>query len=424
METIGVVKQSGEQGKGRIRHGTKRFWQINLSFFAAGFVTFITLYDVQPLLPVFSHEFGVPAALGSLPLSLATGALAISLLFAGSISEAAGRKPIMTASLFLTSLLAILTAFSRTFPALLGLRLVQGAALAGLPAVAMAYLGEEIAPASLGTAMGLYIGGNALGGMTGRIYTAAVTDFFSWRAAIGTVGVACLLLSLYFAWSLPASANFHRRPFAVRSLTTSLVRHLREPGLVSLYGIIFMTMGAFVTLYNYVTFRLVAPPYNLSQTHVSWIFLVYLLGSGSSALAGHLVHRFGRSVTLALSFAIMIIGTAATLATGISVIIAGIALFTCGYFCGHAVAASWVSVRAETAKAQASSLYLFFYYLGSSISGTIGGFFWTKWGWKGVAGLISLLLVFGLVFVLRLTSQARVEEVCPHAATNLEGVVT
>jgi YNFM family putative membrane transporter len=398
---------SREWRVGRIRRGTGTFRQINLSFFAAGFVTFITLYDVQPLLPVFSREYGVPAALGSLPLSVATCSLAVTMLLAGSVSEAVGRKPIMTVSLVLTSVLAIATAFSRSFPALLVLRLAQGAVLAGLPAVAMAYLGEEIAPASLGTAMGLYIGGNAVGGMTGRIYTAAVTDWFSWRTAIGTVGVLCLVLSFYFARTLPASANFQRRPFTVRSLAATLAGHLRDPGLRALYGIIFVGMGAFVTLFNYVTFRLLAPPYNLSHTQVSWIFLVYLLGSCCSTLAGRLALRFGRGPVLAASLGVMILGTAATLATGVAVIVAGIALFTSGYFCGHSVASSWVSARAQTARAQASSLYLFFYYLGSSISGTAGGFFWSRWHWEGVVGLIALLLVLGLVLVYRLDSPSR-----------------
>lgn len=408
---------------GAIRKGTKTFRQINLAFFAAGFVTFITLYDVQPLLPLFSREYGVPAALGSLPLSVATCALAVAMLFAGSLSETVGRKPVMTVSLFLTSILAILTAFSHAFPALVGLRLVQGAVLGGVPAVAMAYLGEEIDPASLATAMGLYIAGNAVGGMTGRIYTAAVTDVFSWRIAVGTVGLLCLLLSLYFARSLPPSAHFERRPFAVRSLAASFFLHLREPGLLCLYGLIFMVMGAFVTLYNYITFRLLAPPYSLSQTRVSWIFLVYLVGSCSSALVGRLIHRFGRSTMLRLSLATMIVGASVTITASIAGIIAGTALFTCGFFGAHSVASSWVGSRARTAKAQASSLYLFSYYLGSSVSGTVGGLFWSAWGWDGVAGLICLLLLFGLLFTIPLVPLANAEQPPHNATTGMEAVL-
>ncbi|HTG80746.1 MAG TPA: MFS transporter [Geobacteraceae bacterium] len=421
MKTIDTTHGSRAQDGGTVRRGTGTFWQINMSFFVGGFATFITLYDVQPLLPVFSREFHVPPAIGSLPLSVATCALAVTMLLASSLSEAVGRKPVMAVSLVLTSLLAILTAFSHTFPALLGLRLAQGAVIAGLPAVAMAYLAEEIEPASLGTAMGLYIGGNAVGGMTGRIYTAAVTDYLPWRTTIGTIGILCLFLSFYFARSLPASTNFRRRPLAVRPIAAGFATHLREPALLCLFGIIFLATGAFVTLYNYVTFRLIAPPYNLSQMQVSWIFLAYLLGSCSSTLAGHLVHRFGRGVILWLALSIMILGTAATLATGITGQVAGIALYTCGFFGAHSVASSWVSSKAQTAKAQASSLYLFFYYLGSSISGTIGGVFWTRWGWKGVAGLIALLLLAALLLVVRLVTLAR-EEALPETAVPLDGV--
>ena len=377
---------------GSVSSGTKRYRQINLAFFAAGFVTFITLYDVQPLLPVFSREFGLPAALGSLPLSVTTCALAVTMLFAGTISETFGRKKVMVASLVSTSLLALLTALTHGFPALLVLRLLQGAALAGLPAIAMAYLSEEIAPASLASAIGLYISGNAIGGMTGRIFTAFMTEWISWRAALGAIGVVCLVLALFFARSLPPSSNFTRRPFQVRYLFSSLLKQLRDPGLLCLYAISFLVMGSFVTLYNYITFRLLASPFNLSHSMVSWIFLVYLLGSFSSSMVGRQVELFGRSRMLVLALATMVAGALVTLAQDIPTIVAGIALFTCGFFGAHTIASSWVGQRARTARAQAASLYLFSYYLGSSVSGTVGGLFWTWFHWEGVVCLILALL--------------------------------
>ena len=392
-----------------IKSGTKRYRQINLAFFAAGFVTFITLYDVQPLLPVFSAEFGVPAALGSLPLSIATCTLAVAMLFAGTISETLGRKRVMVASLLLTSLLALLTSLTHTFPALLALRLLQGIALAGLPAVAMAYLSEEIAPASLSSAIGLYISGNAIGGMTGRIFTGTMTQFVSWRAALASIGVFCLILSLYFARSLPPSANFSRRPFAWRYLFSSLLKQLRDPGLICLYGISFLVMGSFVTLYNYITFRLLAPPYYLSHSLVSWIFLVYLLGSFSSSMVGRQVERFGRSRMLFLTMGTMGLGALLTLSASVSAIVVGVAIFTCGFFGAHTIASSWVGSRAHTARAQAASLYLFSYYLGSSVSGTVGGLFWAAYGWGGVVLLIMALLLTGLGLHRRLAKLSEVD---------------
>jgi MFS transporter, YNFM family, putative membrane transport protein len=241
--------------------------------------------------------------------------------------------------------------------------------------------------------MGLYISGNALGGMTGRIGSALLCDYVPWHTAITVVGGISLMLSLVVLKSLPRSTNFRQRPFQAGYLFTSLYRHLHEPGLLCLYALAFLAMGGFVSLYNYIGFRLLAAPYNLSQYQVSLIFLVYLLGSFSSGVVGSLIHRFGRPFMIRLALAVMLAGTLITLAEPLPAIVAGVGLFTCGFFSAHAIASSWVGRRAITAKAQASSLYLFSYYLGSSISGTLGGIFWVRFGWGGVAAMIALLIV-------------------------------
>ena len=388
--------------QGAVRVGTSEFRRINVALFCAGFVTFVTLYDVQPLLPLFAEEFKISPAMASLPLSCSTIALAVGMLIAGTVSETLGRRQVMTVALFLTSLLAMATYFSHSFESLLMVRLLQGLVLAGVPSVAMAYLGEEMDAQAIGHAMGLYISGNAVGGMSGRIGSALLCTYVPWHTAIALVGVISLLLSIIFMKCLPPSTNFHQRPFTPRYLFTSLYQHLHDPGLLCLYGLAFLSMGGFISLYNYIGFRLLAAPYNLSNYQVSLIFLVYLLGSFSSGFVGSLIHRFGRPFMIRLTLAIMMGGTLITLSGSLVLIVAGVGIFTCGFFSSHAIASSWVGRRALTAKAQASSLYLFAYYLGSSLSGTIGGLFWQHFGWNGVATMITLLLVvaFGVATLL------------------------
>jgi YNFM family putative membrane transporter len=277
------------------------------------------------------------------------------------------------------------------------LRLFQGIVLAGVPSVAMAYLGEEMDAQAIGHAMGLYISGNALGGMTGRIGSALLCSYVPWHSAIALIGCISLLFSVVFLKSLPRSTNFAQRPFRLRYLFTSLYQHLQDPGLLCLYALAFLSMGGFVSLYNYIGFRLLAAPFNLSQFQVSLIFLVYLLGSFSSGVVGGLIHRFGRPFMIRLTLSVMLAGTLTTLSGSLPIIVAGVGIFTCGFFSAHAIASSWVGRRARTAKAQASSLYLFSYYLGSSISGTVGGLFWQSFGWSGVAAMIMLLVVTAFV---------------------------
>lgn len=389
-------------GNRYIERGSKDYRRANLALFFAGFVTFSTLYTFQPLFPNLVKEFGISPAIASLSLSFATFALALTLPISGSLSDAWGRRQMMGVAVILASLLALASAAGGSLPTLLGVRLVQGVVMAGVPAVAMAYLNEEIEPRALGSAMGLYIAGNACGGMTGRILTAWLTEMMSWRAAVAGLGLLSLLLGVLFLFLLPPSRNFQRRPLHLGQLIASLFGHLRNPGLLCLYCLAFTCMGGFVTLYNYVTFRLMGPDFRLSQAEVALIFLAYAFGACGSSVMGRLVERFGRSQSLFASLAVMAAGVLLTLLLHVYAVVFGIVVFTIGFFITHAIASAWVGCLAGRARGQASSLYLFAYYLGSSVSGTGGGFCYSAWGWSGVVVLILLLIGAAALTSLRL----------------------
>jgi YNFM family putative membrane transporter len=386
-----------------IERGTPEFRHTNLAVFSAGFSTFALLYCVQPLLPVFSKEFGVSAAESSLALSLTTGFLAGSVLIAGSLSEAWGRKSVMLVSLVAAAVLTVACAFTPNWHGLLVIRALQGICFSGLPAVAMAYLSEEIGRKSVGLAMGLYIAGSGFGGMAGRFITGVVTDFVSWRVAIGVLGAMGVIAAIIFGRTLPPSKHFVPRPLALGGLKQAFLEHLTDAGLPWLFLEAFLLMGSFVTIYNYVGYRLMAAPYLLSQTAVGSIFSAYLLGVAGSAWMGDLGSRFGRRKIFWVNCAIMLAGIALTLAQALTAIIAGIAVLTFGFFGAHSVASSWVGLRARHSRAQASALYLFFYYIGSSVAGYCGGFFWTAAGWRGVAAFTGSLLILAFAISLRLS---------------------
>jgi MFS transporter, YNFM family, putative membrane transport protein len=398
-----------------LRSGTPAFRRLNLALFAAGFATFAILYCVQPLLPIFSHEFQVSAAVSSLSLSLSTGLLAIAMLVAGSLSDVLGRKPVMVASLVSSAVLTVISAGLPNWHALLLARALAGITLSGLPAVAMAYVSEEVDPKSIGLAMGLFIGGNAIGGMAGRLLTGVLTDLAGWRVAMGVIGVLGLLAA-GAAWaSLPASRQFRPRGADPIALLRSFGTHLRDPGLCCLFLEAFLLMGAFVTLYNYLGFRLLAPPYGFSQSAIGAIFVVYLIGTASSAWIGDLAGRLGRRRVFWTMIATMFAGVVLTLSDGLALILLGITVVTFGFFGGHSVASSWVGRRAHQAKAQASALYLFCYYAGSSAVGTLGGVFWTAGGWHGVVGLVLALLLVALGVSVWLARLAPLPETQPRA---------
>ena len=386
-----------------IERGTPAFRHTNLAVFAAGFSTFALLYCVQPLLPVFSHEFHVSPATSSLTLSLTTIMLAASVLISGSLSEAWGRKSVMAASLVAAALLNLIGAIAPTWQALLITRALEGIAFSGLPAVAMAYLSEEIDRQSIGLAMGLYVGGSGLGGMIGRFVSGFLADVASWRWALAAIGALGLISAAIFWRTLPPSRHFRPRPLALGQLKASFADHLSDAGLPWLFIEGFLIMGSFVTTYNYIGYRLLAPPYNLSQTAVGAIFIVYLFGVATSTGMGDLAGRLGRRKIFWITTATMLSGIALTLLRPLAAIITGIAILTGGFFAAHSVASSWVGLRAQHSKAQASALYLFFYYVGSSVAGSSGGLFWSAFGWPGVAAFIGSLIALALLISLRLS---------------------
>ena len=399
---LGVI----EDIAGKVTHGTSAFLRTNLGLFAAGFATFALLYCVQPLMPLLSADFGVSAASASLALSLTTGLLAVSMPVAGTLSEIWGRKPMMAVSLLVSAVLTIICAALPYWPMLLLVRALTGVTLSGLPAVAMAYVGEEMHPRSLGLAMGLYVGGSGLGGMAGRLLSGVITDVWGWRTALTVLGALGVLCAAIMWRGLPASRYFVPREPHLPSLLRAFGRHLQDPALTLLFAEGFLLMGSFVTVYNYVSYRLLAPPFSLSQTDIGLIFTVYLCGIVSSTWAGGLVGRFGRATVLPAALALMLAGNLLTLSNSLWLIVLGISMTTAGFFGGHSVASAWVGTRARTSKAQASSLYLFAYYLGSSVVGSLGGVFWHLGAWPAVIAMTSALVVVALGIAARLRSLA------------------
>ncbi len=397
--------------------GSPAYRRLTLAMLFAGFATFSTLYAVQPLLPLLATHFRLSAEAASLAVSLATGPLALGILVAGAVSDRVGRRPLMVAAMITAALLTVAAAVVPGWYALLALRLLAGLALAGVPAVAMAYVAEEVDSASIGAAMGLYIAGSALGGMGGRLVASLVAAVADWRWALASVGLIGLALADAFRRLAPPSRRFAPSDAGWWALPRGAAALFRDPGLRLLYVESFVLMGAFVTIYNYAGFHLLAPPYGLSQATIGAVFLLYVLGSLSSRLFGGLAGRLGRRRVFWVPVVLLIAGVALTAAAPLWLVILGIAVLTIGFFGAHSIASAWVGRRGGAARGQAAAWYLFFYYLGSSLLGSAGGVAWTRHGWTGVVLFCAALggiALLGGVLLARVRPLAAAED--PTAA--------
>lgn len=389
------------------RVGEPGYRRTTLAVFAAGMATFMTLYYVQGLLPVFSEHYGVSPASSALAVSVTTGLLAFAIVPASVLSERYGRIRVMTISAVTATLLGLVLPWSPTFEVLLAGRALQGLLCAGVPAVAMAYLAEEIDGRSLGTAMGTYIAGTTIGGLVGRMIPTLAADLIAWQWALELASLVALVFAVLFARLVPRSTHFVPHHVAPRQTLRNLAGHLQDVPLLCLFGLAFVLMGGFVTVYNFLGYRLIEAPFNLPVALAGLVFMLYLAGTVSSAAAGRMSDSWGRSRVLGVSIAIMIAGLALSLPDWLPTVIAGILLFTAGFFAAHSVASSWVGARATSHRAEASSLYLLGYYLGSSFVGALGGIAFTLAGWVGVAGYVAAFLAVGAVLAVILVRRTR-----------------
>lgn len=385
--------------------GTRGYRRIVLALFAAGVATFALIYSTQSLFPALAADFGVSPADTTLSLSLTTAALGVTLLVAGPVSDRIGRTRLIHASLAASVVVAAAAAVAPTWGTFLGLRLLLGVTIAGLPAVATAYLREELHRGAQARAVGLYIAGNAIGGMAGRLATGPVADVLGWRWALGAAAALGLVCAIIVRCALPDSRHFVPRGAGVAAALSMARRAVSDRVLVTLYAIGMLACGAFVAVFNALGFRLTSSPFNLSLGAASLVFLVYACGSAASTVAGRLADRVGRRAVAPIGVAVALVGLTVTLSGSLPVVILGTALLTAGFFAVHGTASGWVPVRAHAggvAAGQAASLYLFTYYVGASVFGTAGGHAWAYAGWSGVVVLSGLLMVGAGVLTLSL----------------------
>ncbi|MDS1272611.1 MFS transporter [Lipingzhangella sp. LS1_29] len=382
--------------------GTRAYVRVLTAMTAAGIATFSQLYSVQAILPDLAVRFEASPARVALTVSLATGALAGFVLLWSGVADRFGRARVMGLALIASTTLGLLAPLVDHLWLLLILRTVQGAVLGGMPAVAVAYLADEIYAGHLTRATGAYVAGNTLGGMSGRLVAGLVADLAGWRWALAADSLLAVLAVAVFLVALPRPRGFVASHGADAGLRRRIRTSLADRGLLALYAQALLLMGAFVTVYNFLAFHLLDAPFALSPALVSLVFLAYLAGSLSSSVTGRITERLGRHRLLLGATALMVTGMAGLLAPTLPVVLAALVIFTVAFFAAHTVAAGWVGQRARTARAQASACYTLAYYLGSSLFGWLGGLVYAALGWSGTAGYVIALCLLAASATLAL----------------------
>lgn len=392
-----------------LQRGERNYRLATVAVLAAGLAVFNGLYVTQAMLPALVDAFDTTPTVAALTVSVATGMLAICVVPASILSERFGRNRVLIISAIAASLIGLTLPLAHTIHQLIALRLLHGAFIAGTPAVAMAWLAEELDHRFLARAMGVYVAGNSVGGLTGRLIPSMLLEVTDWRVAILCASLLALGFAIVVAVTLPRQQFFQPKALQFRTEYESMVTHWKTPSLAAMFLIAFLAMGVFVSLYNFLAFRLI-DYFELSPGIVALAFLAYLSGTYSAARAGVLAEKFSRGTVLVFSTAAFIIGLLLTATPWLWLTLTGLLIFTASFFAAHSIASGWVGAIAEHNRAEASSMYVLCYYLGSSVVGALSGLVFTALPWWGFVGTLALLasamLVLGVFAHARQTHNA------------------
>lgn len=389
--------------------GTRR---VSAAVAAAGLSSFALLYAPQPVLPQLAAAYGLDPGSASLAIGVATASLAVAVLPLAWLAGVAGRRRVIVWSVVVSAVIGLLLPLAPSFPVFLVMRGVQGVAIAGFAGVAAAYLADQVGTARLAGAVGAMIAGNSVGGMLGRLGAGFAADPLGWHGALVAVAGVALVCALFTVATLPrTTTDGHRAP--ARRVSARGGTGAQEGagargsggrvglGLVAPFAVGALAMGAFVALYNAAGFRLAAPPIALSPAAASLVFLSYAMGTASSAAAGRLATRLGRTPALVAALVVTVAGSALTAHPSLPVIALGFAVLTAGFFAAHAIANAWVTADAPPpARGRAAGVYTLCYYLGSGAGGTAGAVVYGHAGWTWLVVMTSAWLLLAALAVL------------------------
>ena len=369
----------------------RRTLAIRIAASIAGFCTFINLYSPQAILPLLSQEFGATARDISAIITASTLAVAIIAPFSGTVADVVGRKRVIVTAMVVLAIPTVFSALAGSLHALVFWRFVQGLAMPPVFAVTVAYIGEELSPKEATAVTGFYTSGSSLGGFTGRLLTGALADAVNWRFALMTLAALTVVGAVVVAKLLPRERHFVKSAGLVAS-GKQMLGHFRNPQLLATYAVGFGVLFNFLATFTYISFRLAAPPYNMSPTLLGIIFVTYLSGTALTPMTGRFVSRFGRRAFVQIVIAIWLAGVLLTLLGPVWVILIGLSISACcGMLC-QAVSTGYVTITAQVGRSSAVGLYVTSFYLGGSFGAALGGIAWTLGGWPACVAMIAAML--------------------------------
>jgi YNFM family putative membrane transporter len=347
------------------------------------------MYSPQPLLLVMSTVFGISESTASQMTTAVLAPLSIAPLFYGYMLETVSVKRLLVIAISLLAISELCIFFAGEFWIILALRLFQGLIIPAILTALMTYISTTRKGAAMQHAFSLWVAAAIMGGLFGRLAAGAISTMFGWRYAF-------LALFIFLAVSLILVLRLSPAPKAdfQRLSVHDALDTLREPGFMRICLMIACAFFVFVSIPNFLPFRLNDISSGISEFRIAVSYSGLLAGIVIALASTRLINFFGSEVrTLKVGLYCLLASVLLFLISDTVVIFVNMFFLCTAFSLLQAICPGYVNKWISNRKAVANGLYISIYYAGGALGSYMPGWIYMHFGWNYY---ILLQMLFGL----------------------------
>jgi len=360
-----------------------------------------TVFMTQSIFLELSESFKIGITQARFSFSIVSIFYAASFIFLGPVADKFDLPKIAVTGLLLLAMTVVGASYAASFSLFIIAMALMGIGAALIPASMFPHIAKTSPKDKIGIYMGTIVASGTLGVIFGRVSMGLLTSIIGWQFSFRIVSFVLLFLSaLTFLSLVEKHGEKSKNHQKLTRLYANSIRLLFNPKILSLLLAGFSLFVGFLGMVTFLTYRLIAPPFNFSSGEVGWISF-----AGITALiapfAGNLSQKIGTnkiisssSLVCLLSFQLMGWFQSITLTVlGLLLLFLGVYVFQPLLFLliGQNVPKESIG--------SASSLYILFCIGGGSLSSIFLGPIWRLYGWHGITTLCSISLLISLLIM-------------------------
>ena len=368
------------------------YFRLEFTVFALVSASFANIYITQPILPVLQREFSTDLVRVSFTVSAVILGIAVSNLPFGVLADRFSIHPIIVIGAVMVAFGGLVCAASNDLWIFIGARFLQGIFIPALTTCLAAYLAKTLPVERLNVVMGSYVSATVLGGLAGRLIGGWIHSPLNWRYAFVIASVLVLTATFTALRVLPpTSADAGQRQDSIGFFVL-----IKRWELLRIYFCAAGSFAVFSSIFNYLPFRLEAPPFNFSTEMTTSLYVVYVVGIFMGPISGKMCNRIGCGNTLIWGAVLLGISLALVFRSSVATVVTGLIGVCAGFFTIHAAAVGCLNRKIFIGQGRSNALYVLFYYIGGWLGITGTGFAFKHGGWNAVIYICTILLLIPL----------------------------